>query len=312
MMMNMKTPRTGGIFALCAVIAALPLFLDNAFQYEIAILIGFNAIVCIGLNLLVGYAGQISLGHGAFVGLGAYGGAILTMNEGWDPILAMIVTAVFTGVLAFAIARPILKLKGHYLAMATLGMGIIISIVINTEDQITGGPDGMYVDGLSFMADYNYWYWLVGALLVFSVWASLNLIQSPIGRALRAVHGSEVAAEVVGVDTTHYKVLIFVVSAVFASVVGSLGVYYSNFVTPGIAGFFHSIELVVMVVFGGMASTFGAVIGAAILTTLPQFLTFLHDYEHLVFGLILMLTMIFVPKGLVPSIAGLFKKGDKS
>jgi branched-chain amino acid transport system permease protein len=129
---------------------------------------------------------------------------------------------------------------------------------------------------------------------------------------LRAVHGSEVAAEVVGVDTTQYKVLIFVVSGVFASVVGSLGVYYSNFVTPDIAGFFHSIELVVMVVFGGMASTFGAVVGAAILTILPQVLTFLHDFEHLVFGLILMLTMIFLPKGLVPTLADLFKKGDKS
>ncbi|WP_135082054.1 branched-chain amino acid ABC transporter permease [Terasakiella sp. SH-1] len=310
--MTLKSPRTGGLLALIAVIAVLPAFLNNAFQYEIAILIGFNAIVCIGLNLLIGYAGQISLGHGAFVGLGAYGSAILTMNQEWNPLLAMVVAAVFTGVLAFLIARPILKLKGHYLAMATLGMGIIISIVINTEDQITGGPDGMYVEGLSFMAEQTYWYWLVGVLLIFSVWASMNLIDSPIGRALRAVHGSEVAAEVVGVDTTRFKVMIFVVSAVFASIVGSLGVYYSNFVTPDIAGFFHSIELVVMVVFGGMASTFGAVIGAAILTLLPQFLTFLHDYEHLVFGLILMLTMIFLPKGLVPSLAGVFKKGDKS
>lgn len=308
--MNMKSPRTGGILVLIGVICLLPLFLDNAFQYEIAILIAFNAIVCIGLNLLVGYGGQISLGHGAFVGLGAYSSAILTMNQGWNPLLSLFVGALFTGFLAFVIARPILKLKGHYLAMATLGMGIIISIVLNTEDQHTGGPDGMYVDGLDFMVDQIYWYWAVCALLVFSVWASLNLIHSPIGRALRAVHGSEVAAEVVGVDTTRFKVMIFVVSAVFASVVGSLGAYYSNFVTPDIASFFHSIELIVMVVFGGMASTFGAVVGAAILTILPQVLTFLHDYEHLVFGLILMLTMIFLPKGLVPSIADLFKKGD--
>ncbi len=311
-MEKLKSPRTGGILVLCAIIAILPAFLSNAFQMEIAILIFFNAIVCIGLNLLIGYGGQISLGHGAFVGLGAYGSAILSMGQGWDPLLAMVIAAAFTGILAFVIARPILKLKGHYLAMATLGMGIIISIVINTEDQFTGGPDGMYVDGLSFVTKQIQWYWIIGALLVFSVWASLNLIHSPIGRALRAVHGSEVAAEVVGVDTTRFKVMIFVVSAVFSSVVGSLGVYYSNFVTPDIAGFFHSIELVVMVVFGGMASTFGAVVGAAILTTLPQFLTFLHDYEHLVFGLILMLTMIYLPKGLVPTITAFFKKGDKS
>ncbi len=312
MLKKLKSPRSGGLLALMGVIAILPAFLDNAFQVEIAILIGFNAVVCIGLNLLIGYGGQISLGHGAFVGLGAYGSAILTMNEGWNPILAMVVAAIFTGVLAFIIARPILKLKGHYLAMATLGMGIIISIILNTEDQWTGGPDGMYVEGLEFMATQSYWYWAVGGLLVFSVWASLNLIHSPVGRALRAVHGSEVAAEVVGVDTTQFKVMIFVVSAVFASVVGSLGVYYSNFVSPNISSFFHSIELVVMVVFGGMASTFGAVFGAAILTILPQLLTALHDYEHLVFGLILILTMIFLPKGLVPSLAALLKKGDKA
>jgi branched-chain amino acid transport system permease protein len=310
-MNNLKSPRTGGLLALIVVICLLPLFLNNDFQYEIAILIAFNAIVCVGLNLLIGYGGQISLGHGAFVGLGAYSSAILTMGQGWNPLLALVAGAIITGLLAFVIARPILKLKGHYLAMATLGMGIIVSIVLNTEDQFTGGPDGMYVDGLAFMASQIYWYWLVGALLVFSVWTSLNLIHSPIGRALRAVHGSEVAAEVVGVDTTRFKVMIFVVSAVFASVVGSFGAYYSNFVTPSISGFFHSIELVVMVVFGGMASTFGAVIGAAIITTLPQVLTFLHDYEHLVFGMILMLTMIFLPKGLVPTLAQKFSRRAK-
>ena len=237
---------------------------------------------------------------------------VLTASHEWDPMAAMGITALAVGLMSFVIARPILKLKGHYLAMATLGMGIIIAIVLNIEDQITGGPDGMIVPSFSFFGwepmDEGQWYWIVGGLLWVSVWMALNLIDSPVGRALRAVHGSEVAAEVVGVDTTHYKVLIFVVSAVFASVVGSLSAHYGMFITPGVAGFFHSIEFVVMVVLGGMASTFGAVIGAAILTLLPQLLSALEDYEHLIFGLILMGVMIFMPKGLLPTLTKLTRR----
>ncbi len=302
-------PKTGGLAILAAVIALLPLVLDNAFHFEIAITIGFNAIVCVGLNLLIGYAGQISLGHAAFVGLGAYGAGVLTASHGWDPLAAVGAASIGTGLLAFVVARPILRLQGHYLAMATLGLGIIIAIVLNIEDQITGGPDGMLVPPFSAFgwepSDERQWYWLVGGFLWISVWLALNLIGSPVGRALRAVHGSEVAAEVVGVDTTHYKVLIFTVSAVLASLVGSLSAFYGMFITPNIASFFNSIEFVVMVVLGGMASTFGAVVGAAILTLLPQALTVLEDYEHLIFGLILMGVMIFMPRGLLPTLAGL-------
>ncbi|CCQ74560.1 branched-chain amino acid ABC transporter permease [Magnetospira sp. QH-2] len=311
-MTRLLHPKTGGLGLLAAAILSLPLLLDNPFHMEVAINVGFNAIVCVGLNLLIGYAGQISLGHAAFVGLGAYGAGVLTANHDWDALTAMGVSAVGTGLLAFVLARPILKLKGHYLAMATLGMGIIIAIVINIEDQITGGPDGMVVPALNLFgwepADEGDWYWMIGGLLWVSVWLALNLVDSPVGRALRAVHGSEVAAEVVGVDSSHYKVLIFVVSAVFASVVGSLNAFYSQFITPEIASFFHSIEFVVMVVLGGMASTYGAVIGAAILTLLPQVLTVLEDYEHLIFGLILMLVMIFMPKGLLPTIINALKR----
>jgi branched-chain amino acid transport system permease protein len=151
------------------------------------------------------------------------------------------------------------------------------------------------------------WYWVIGVLLVISVWLALNIIDSPAGRALRAVHGSEVAAQVVGVDTTGYKVLLFVVSAVFASIMGSLFAHYSGFITPVQAGFFHSIELVTMVVLGGMASTFGALIGAVILTVLPQLLSGFEDFEMVIFGLILMLTLIFMPKGLVPTLTGKLK-----
>lgn len=304
--------RYGGLLILAVVIALLPLVLQNNFQYDVIIRTGFNAIVVIGLNLLIGYAGQISLGHAGFLGLGAYFSAVTVTTYNWPPLLSLITAAVIVGLLAFVVARPILRLKGHYLAMATLGLGIIISIVLNQERWLTGGPDGMSVAPFVVfgyeVSSTMEWYWMTGALLLLATWLSLNIIDSPVGRALRAVHGSEVAAEVVGVNTTHYKVLVFVVSAVFASVVGSLQAHYLMFISPADAGFFHSVELVIMVVLGGMASTYGAIVGATILTALPQFLTFLEDYEHLIFGLIMMLVMIFLPRGVVPSLAGLMRR----
>ncbi len=304
--MNWRTPRTGGLALLAAVILLLPLALVNNYWYEVAILIGINAIVCVGLNLLIGYAGQISLGHAGFFGLGAYGSAILSARYGWPPAAALAATTAGVALIALLVGRPILKLKGHYLAMATLGMGIIISIVIVTEDRLTGGPDGMSVPAFTLfgmsLAGERVWYWIIGGTLVGAVWFALNLIESPAGRALRALHGSEVGAQVSGIDATRAKVGVFVISAMFASVAGSMTAHYSGFITPGKVSFFHSIELVTMVVFGGMASTFGAVIGAAALTLLPQLLTVLKEYEMVVFGAVMVSTMIFFPRGLLPSL----------
>jgi branched-chain amino acid transport system permease protein len=295
-----------GLAALALVIALLPLALPNRYTYEVAILVGLNAIVCVGLNLLIGYAGQISLGHAGFFGLGAYGSAILTARYGWPSFAALAASTAAVAVLAWLVGRPILRLKGHYLAMATLGLGVIVSIVIATEDGFTGGPDGMAVPPLASLGfvfqGETLWYWLVGAALLVAVWLSLNLIDSPRGRALRALHGSEVAAELVGIDSARHKLSAFVISAVFAAVAGSLTAHYAGFITPSKVTFLHSIELVTMVVLGGMASTFGAVVGAAVLTTLPQLLTLLKEYEMVVFGAALMLTMIFMPQGLVPTL----------
>ena len=299
------------MLALAAFIALLPLALSNKYFYDIAVLVGLNAIVCIGLNLLIGYAGQISLGHAGFFGLGAYGSAILASRYGWPPLVALLATTLGVALLAFIVGRPILRLKGHYLAMATLGLGIIIFMVITTEDKYTGGPDGIAVvpfsiGGLVLQGEHA-WYWVVGVLLLLSVWLGLNLIESPPGRALRALHSSEVGAEVVGINAAEQKLKVFVISAVFASVAGSLGAHYSGFITPGKVAFLHSIELVTMVVFGGLASTFGAVVGAAVLTTLPQLLATFEDYEMMVFGAVMIGTMIFMPRGVVPSLARLFR-----
>lgn len=302
------TPRAG-LLVLALILAGAPLAFTNAYQYDVAIHVLINAMVAVGLNLLMGYAGQVSLGHAGFFGLGAYVTAILSASYGWPVLLSMPAALVVVGLLAFLVARPILRLAGHYLAMATLGLGILVSIVLRTEAGITGGPDGMVAPPLSIggmnIYDEKYWYALIAVLLVITVWLALNLIDSPVGRALRAVHGSEVAAEVVGIHTLGYKVLIFVVSAVLAALAGALTAHYSGFVTPDLSNFIYSIEFVTMVVLGGMASTYGALVGAVILTLLPQFLTGIDDLEMTILGGILMAVVIFIPGGLVPTLGRL-------
>jgi branched-chain amino acid transport system permease protein len=310
----MKKNQYVGLYIIMAVLLVLPFVLPNSFYVDLAIRMAINAVIVLGLNLLIGFAGQISLGHAGFLGIGAYASAILPTHLGWHPVLALLSGALAAGALAAVVARPIFKLKGHYLAMATLGLGIIINIVIRTEAQWTGGPDGMPVPSMSLagfeISGDTHWYWITALLLSISVWASLNLIDSPFGRALRALHGSEIASKVVGVDVVRYKVAIFVLSAVFASIMGSVTAHYVGFVTPNLADFFHSIELVTMVVIGGMASVYGSVVGAVLLTALPQALASFEGWETVVFGAILMLCMIFLPKGLVPTLAAKFGKGE--
>ncbi|MFV0283585.1 MAG: branched-chain amino acid ABC transporter permease [Castellaniella sp.] len=303
-----------GLAILTLALVAAPFLVPNSYYLDIVIRMCINAVIVLSLNLLIGYAGQISLGHAGFVGLGAYASAVLPSHFGWHPLLALVAGAVGTGLLALLVARPILRLKGHYLAMATLGLGIIINIVIRNEATWTGGPDGMPVQsmelfGFDLMRDIQ-WYWIVAVILLLSVWGALNLIDSPFGRALRGLHGSEIAAQVVGVDVPRYKTAVFVLSAVVSSIMGSVLAHYVGFVTPEIANFFHSIELVTMVVVGGMASVFGSVLGAVLLTALPQALVTFEGWEIVVFGAILMLCMIFLPRGLVPTLAARLRMED--
>jgi branched-chain amino acid transport system permease protein len=303
-----------GLYIVGAILLVIPFIAPNNFYLDLAIRMAINAVIVLGLNLLIGFAGQISLGHAGFLGIGAYASAILPTHFGWHPLPAMAAGAVIAAALAALVARPIFKLKGNYLAMATLGLGIIISIAIRNETNYTGGPDGMPVPALGLLGfeltTDKQWYWVAALLLVVSLWASLNMIDSPFGRALRALHGSEVASQVVGVDIVRYKVAIFVMSAAFASIMGSVTAHYVGFVTPTFADFFHSIELVTMVVVGGMASIYGSIVGAVLLTALPQALATFEGWETVVFGAILMLCMIFLPKGLVPTLAARFGKED--
>lgn len=310
--------RLSGFYLYAAAVALLPiLFPDNYFVTVVGATILLNVILAVGLNLFIGYAGQISLGHAAFFGIGAYTSAICTTRYGWNPWLAIVAGLVLVYLLANLIARPILKLKGHYLAMATLGVGIIVNIIMVQESALTGGPDGLgdiptlSLFGFEIDSDLR-WYGMIACVSLAVVLISLNIIDSRAGRELRAVHGSEFAAQMMGVDTVRTRTNVFVLSAMLASLAGSLFAHQQAFVSPESFGFFFSIEIVTMVILGGMASTFGAVFGAIVLTLLPEVLVVFEDYEMLIFGAILMGGMIFMPQGLFVAVSVWVRRKYKS
>lgn len=290
-----------------ALVIILPLFFPSAYYYRIGVLVFIFALAVVGLNLLMGFAGQVSLGHAGFLGIGAYSVAIGPVHLGVPSWLSLLGGAVLSGAIAFLVGRPILRLKGHYLAVATLGLGLLVAIVLTNEARWTGGPDGMGVPRLVLfdwsVRGANAWYWIAGATFVGGFVLALNLMESPTGRALQAIHDSEIAALVLGIDVARKKLAIFIISAMYASVAGSYLALFNGYITPDAAGFLRSIELVAMVVLGGMGSIVGSLVGAAVLVVLPQALTIFHDYEQALLGLIVMVFMIFLRRGIVPSIA---------
>jgi branched-chain amino acid transport system permease protein len=306
-MRALATHRLASLVPVAAIILVLPLLFPSAYYYRVAALVFVFALAAVGLNLLMGFAGQVSLGHGGFLGIGAYAVAIGPTHLGIPSWLCIIGGAALSGAVAFVVGRPILQLKGHYLAVATLGFGLLIAIVLTNEAGWTGGPDGMAVPRL-VLFDWrargsDTWYWIAAATFLVGAMIALNLIDSPTGRALRAIHDSEVASRVLGVDVARKKLAVFVVSAIYGSVAGSYLALFNGHITPDVSGFLRSIELVAMVVLGGMGSIVGSLVGAGVLVLLPQTLTMLHEYEHMVLGLMLMGFMIFLRQGIVPSLA---------
>jgi branched-chain amino acid transport system permease protein len=302
--------RYTAVLAAALLVLLLPLLLSNPFHLRIATLVFIYSLATLGLNLLMGVAGQVSLGHAGFLAIGAYAVAIAPARLGLPVWLALVAGVVLAALLAFVVGRPILRLKGHYFAVATLGLGLLVSMVLNNETALTGGPDGIAVPRLIIfgwtLRQTAHWYWVTGVTLVASVWLVGNLIGSPTGRALRAIHDSEVAASVLGVDVARHKLIAFVLSAALAALAGGFLALFDGHVTPATGGFLRSVEFVTMAVLGGMGSLLGSVVGTAILVVLPQALTMFHDYEHVILGLLMMLFMIFLRQGIVPSLANWF------
>ncbi|HEX8662949.1 MAG TPA: branched-chain amino acid ABC transporter permease [Beijerinckiaceae bacterium] len=309
MTVRFPSSRALTLLILAAAVALLPLLFPSGYYYRVAALVWISGLAAVGLNVLMGQAGQVSLGHAGFFGIGAYAVALGPAHLGVPPWASLVLGAVLAGALAWLVGRPVLRLRGHYLAIATLGLGVLVAIVLTNESRWTGGPDGMRVSRLVLfgwrVAGAETWYWVTGGALLAGTWLALNLLDAPTGRALRALHDSEVAARVAGVDVAAYKLRAFVIAAVYAAVAGSLLALMNGFITPDQAGFLHSVELVTMVVVGGLGSVAGAIVGAAVLVTLPQLLTLFQDYENALLGILIMTFMIFLRDGIVPSLGAM-------
>ncbi len=278
-------------------------FLDH--YIDVMVFVGIYSILTIALCLLMGYAGQISLGHASFFGLGAYVSGVITTKYGVNPWLCILMGMAVSAIVAFVVGAPSLKLRGHYLAMATLAFCIIITIVFNENVEWTGGPDGLaFIPGISVMGypidSVAKYYYLVWCFVLVTLLLSLNIIRSRVGRALRSIHGSELAASAMGVNVSKYKIWVFVFSAVLASVAGSLYAHYLNFINPASFDLFVSIKLLIMIILGGMHSLWGAIVGAVLITFLNyEWLHYFEEAEGMIYGLIILVIIIFLPGGLV-------------
>jgi len=314
-----------GLIILPILIAVLPVVIPSSYILTIFIMVGIYALVCNGMTMLIGYAGQISLGHAAFYGIGAYSSAIISTTYGLSPWIGMIVGMIIAGIIAIIVGIPTFKLKGHYLALATLGFGIIVFTLFKEFRELTGGSNGFFgipsinLFGFEFNSDLRYFY-LVWVFVFIGIIFSRNIIHSRIGRALRSIEGSEIASDAVGVNIMKYKLQVFVLSAMFASLAGSLLAHYVSFINPDLFGAMTSIYFLIMVIIGGSKSIWGSVIGAATYVLLGELLKHFMpillpnkggEFEIVFFGILLVVTLIYMPNGLSPQLEKIFSKFQK-
>ncbi|MDD5093653.1 MAG: branched-chain amino acid ABC transporter permease [Dehalococcoidia bacterium] len=280
---------------------------------QLAIVIGWHTMVTVGLCLLMGYTGQVSLGQAAFFGTGMYVSAIFSKTYDVNPWAAMALGACMTATLAFMLG-PIFRLRGNYLALATLAVGYIIWKLAELQSGYTGGPEGMSdvpylsIGGFEFDSLFRQYFLVWGICLAILIIAQ-NIVNSRTGRALRAIHGSESAAESLGINVIGFKIKIFVLSAVFASIAGSLAAHHSGHVSPGQFNPMVSVDMVVMAVFGGLASIWGAIFGTGVLHILDdEILIHYGQWNMVISGLILILILIFMPEGLFVALKNAYQR----
>jgi branched-chain amino acid transport system permease protein len=299
-----------GTIALLAVLSTVMPRLVNPYVFQMIVLCGVNIMLAVSLNLINGFTGQFSIGHAGFMALGAYGSAMFSLHvgqkwaaaaaaagvppvaaEGGALLVALALGGLLSALAGYLVGLPTLRLRGDYLAIATLGFGEIIRVVITNVDAVGASR------GLPGIPQWVNLFW-VGVGVVAVIMLSIHVAHSTHGRALFAIRDDEVAAEALGVDTTGYKVMAFVIGAFFAGVAGGLFAHYLSYLNPNSFTFIKSVEVVVMVVLGGMGSITGAVLAAILLTLLPEVLRPVKDYRMVIYSLMLIVLMITRPQGL--------------
>ncbi len=300
----LKPPASvAGLAIIWGLLLAVPFIAPNAYLVSLANLFLINVILVASLNLLMGYGGQISLGHAGFFGFGAYTSGVLSVKFGFSPWAGLPAAAALTALSAVVIGLPALRLRGLYLSMATMGWNAILVVLFNRFVDITGGPNGLLgVKPFSFFgirldtdAKQFPLVWIVSLVTMLLI---LNLLDSRFGRALRATATNELGANALGIDSFGVKLRIFVLSAAMAGVAGCLYVHVNQFASPETFGVANSILLLVMVAIGGSGRYWGPLYGALILTAVPPLLLDYEDIELLLFGLALLVVLMFLPSGI--------------
>lgn len=296
-----------GVLLAAGAVLVFPWYMNNPYTLGLTNRIALMSMAVLGLNLFMGCTGQISLGHAAFMAVGAYTSGILTVHFGWSCWLALVVAVAAAVVLSLAVGIPLLRLSGHVLAMATLACNVVIHHVLLQEDQWTGGPSGLAgippltVAGWSVDDPVRLHFFLWFGVLA-AMFAGLNLLRSLPGRGLMVLAADEVCAACVGVPVVRAKVFLWTLSAVFAAVAGSLFAHSYGFVSPDSFGIFVSTDLAIMVVLGGMGSVWGSVLGAAVIVLLPEFSELAETFKEFVHGGILVAVLLVAPQGMIRGI----------
>ncbi len=306
----MRLPTGNGLAPLAALamaLLALPFLVRSPYTMHLVVMAGIYVIATLGLYLVVGLCGQFSLAQGAFFALGAYGMALLQQKLHFPSLLAVVGGALVATLLGLVVGLPTLRLRGHYLAMATIGFGEIVYLTLKNWVWLTNGPDGLNIrrpfwSGSALAYDRAY-YFLVLVVAAAAVAAALRVRHSYWGRALLAVRDNELAASTLGVDITRVKVAAFMGSAFLGGLAGAMYAQVETYISPDFFTFDLSVMLVVMLLVGGRNSVPGAVAGAVLLGFLPEWLRFLKDYYMLMFGALVTVLMMVMPGGL----AGLWK-----
>lgn len=321
--MNLRFARVVTPWIVAMIVAAAPFIITDRFVLKVFTFVGLNALVVVGLSLLFGYAGQVSLGHAGFVGIGAYTAAFLTVSTGAPWPLAFVAAGAFAALGGLLLALPSLRLKGHYLAMATLGFGELMTLAFVEAEPITGGVNGF--TGVPFpsigsleIREPAQLYWLVWGCVGVALLLAANLTSLRPGRAMRAIHGSELGASASGVDIVGVKVRAFVMSAALAGLAGALYVSVVGFISPSVFTLHASVTFLAMAVIGGQGSLAGPLAATAILTLLQymdalvpglprEAAQTLQEYQADIYGLAIILVVLFAPTGL----AGLMRRATR-
>ena len=284
-------------------IIILPIFLGDGFYLNLMNFIALYSMVALGLCLLVGYGGQLSISHAAFYAIGAYSTAILCLRAGLHPIVSIILSQCLSALIAWGIGAVVLRLRGHYLAIATLSFAMIVEVLLRELPWLTGALQGLSgipvisVAGFAFDTDMRFYYfvWPVNMLLLLF---ALNLVNSRMGRVFRAIREDEGVASIFGADVRRYKIKLFILSSVYASIAGSLFAHYVTYISPAAGSVMFAIEIILVIAIGGYTMIWGAILGVAAITYLNEYLAFFAEYKRTVYGIALIAIMIFFPHGL--------------